>query len=117
MTRIIIFNIFFFLDFAQRLVLTGGSKELKCYNRALHELFKTFEQNLYVVVFGLIWHSCSLHGNNEDLSADSTVVPLQESQVLFTEMGMCVSQVVVHFVAKANVFCFTQKLKLYPKLI
>lgn len=83
----------------------------------MHVYDDFFEQNLYVVVFGLIWHSCSLHGNNEDLSADSTVVPLQESQALFTETGMCVSQVVVHFVAKANVFCFTQKLKLYPKLI
>lgn len=39
MTIIIIFNNFF-LDFAQRLVLTGGSKELKYYNRPLHELFK-----------------------------------------------------------------------------
>lgn len=70
-----------------------------------------------MVVFGLIWHSCSLHGSNKDLSADSTVVPLQESQVLFTETGMCVSQLVVHFVAKENVFCFNQKLKLHPKLI
>ncbi|XP_039884269.1 coiled-coil domain-containing protein 138-like isoform X4 [Simochromis diagramma] len=65
-------------DFAQRLVLTGGSKELKCYNRALHELFKAVANHPEQ-------HSCSLHGNNEDLSADSTVVPLQESQVLFTE--------------------------------
>ncbi|XP_063355072.1 coiled-coil domain-containing protein 138-like isoform X2 [Pelmatolapia mariae] len=65
-------------DFAQRLVLTGGSKELskelKCYNRALHELFKAVAN-----------HPEHLHGSNEDLSADSTVVPLQESQVLFTE--------------------------------
>ncbi|XP_005452008.1 coiled-coil domain-containing protein 138 isoform X3 [Oreochromis niloticus] len=69
-------------DFAQRLVLTGGSKELskelKCYNRALHELFKAVANHPEQ-------HSCSLHGSNEDLSADSTVVPLQESQVLFTE--------------------------------
>ncbi|CAI5656409.1 unnamed protein product [Oreochromis niloticus] len=67
-------------DFAQRLVLTGGSKELskelKCYNRALHELFKAVANHP---------EHCSLHGSNEDLSADSTVVPLQESQVLFTE--------------------------------
>ncbi|XP_031585089.2 coiled-coil domain-containing protein 138 isoform X2 [Oreochromis aureus] len=67
-------------DFAQRLVLTGGSKELskdlKCYNRALHELFKAVANHP---------EHCSLHGSNEDLSADSTVVPLQESQMLFTE--------------------------------
>lgn len=69
-------------DFTQRLVLTGGSKELKCYNRALHELFKAVANHS---------EHCSLHGNNEDLSADSTVVPLQESQVLFTETDVTLS--------------------------
>ncbi|KAA8588279.1 hypothetical protein FQN60_001473 [Etheostoma spectabile] len=68
----------------QRLTLANRSKrpskELKCYSKALHELFKavTNHPDQFVSDHGL-------DGSNEDLSGDSTAAPLQDSQVLFTE--------------------------------
>ncbi|XP_041807282.1 coiled-coil domain-containing protein 138-like [Chelmon rostratus] len=71
-------------DAVQRLVLTNRSqqpsKELKCYSKALHELFKAVTS--HPDQFG---SDRCLHGSNEDLSGDSTAAPLQDSQVLFTE--------------------------------
>ncbi|KAF1382407.1 hypothetical protein PFLUV_G00143470 [Perca fluviatilis] len=68
----------------QRLTLANRakrpSKELKCYSKALHELFKavTNHPDQFVSDHGL-------HGSNEDLIGESTAAPLQDSQVLFTE--------------------------------
>ncbi|XP_008282407.1 coiled-coil domain-containing protein 138 [Stegastes partitus] len=52
------------------------SKELKCYSEALRELFTAVTNHP---------GPCSLNDSDKDLSADSTAVPLQDSQVLFTE--------------------------------
>uniref|UniRef100_UPI0037E732A4 coiled-coil domain-containing protein 138-like n=1 Tax=Semicossyphus pulcher TaxID=241346 RepID=UPI0037E732A4 len=68
----------------QRLILANRSKrptkELKCYSKALYELFKAVTN--HPDHFG---SDRSPHGSNEDLSGDSTAAPLQDSQVLFTE--------------------------------
>ncbi|XP_073329867.1 coiled-coil domain-containing protein 138-like [Pagrus major] len=55
------------------------SKELKSYDRALHELFKavTHHPNQFA-------SDCSLQGS-DDSSGDSTAAPLQGSQLMFTE--------------------------------
>ncbi|XP_042350930.1 coiled-coil domain-containing protein 138-like [Plectropomus leopardus] len=69
---------------AQRLLLASRSKqptkELKCYSKALHELFKAVTN--HPNQFG---SDRGLHGSSEDLSEDSNAAPLQDSQVLFTE--------------------------------
>ncbi|XP_040005391.1 coiled-coil domain-containing protein 138-like isoform X2 [Xiphias gladius] len=57
-----------------------SSKELKCYSKALNELFKAVTS--HPEQFG---SDHTLHGSNEDLSGDFTPAPLQDSQVLFTE--------------------------------
>ncbi|XP_070771359.1 coiled-coil domain-containing protein 138-like [Enoplosus armatus] len=68
----------------QRLIVANRSKqpsiELKCYSKALHELFKAVTN--HPDQFG---SDRSLHGSNEDLSGDFTAAPLHDSQVLFTE--------------------------------
>ncbi|XP_053295961.1 coiled-coil domain-containing protein 138 isoform X3 [Pleuronectes platessa] len=56
------------------------SKELKCYSKALNELFKAVTN--HPEQFGS--DDNSLHGSNEDLSEDFAAAPLQDSQ-LFTE--------------------------------
>ncbi|XP_035029731.2 coiled-coil domain-containing protein 138-like [Hippoglossus stenolepis] len=56
------------------------SKELKCYSKALNELFKAVTN--HPEQFGSDHNS--LHGSNEDLSEDFAAAPLQDSQ-LFTE--------------------------------
>ncbi|XP_053295960.1 coiled-coil domain-containing protein 138 isoform X2 [Pleuronectes platessa] len=63
------------------------SKELKCYSKALNELFKAVTN--HPEQFGS--DDNSLHGSNEDLSEDFAAAPLQDSQ-LFTETGECVSE-------------------------
>nr|XP_033472899.1 coiled-coil domain-containing protein 138-like [Epinephelus lanceolatus] len=67
-----------------RLILANRSKqprkELKGYNKALHELFKAVSN--HPDQFGC---DRGLHGSNEDLSGDSTAAALQDSQVLLTE--------------------------------
>ncbi|XP_047457131.1 coiled-coil domain-containing protein 138-like isoform X2 [Mugil cephalus] len=55
-------------------------KELKSYHEALRELLKAVASHPDQFA-----SDHSLHGSNVDLSADSTVVPLQDSQLLFTE--------------------------------
>lgn len=107
------------LEAVQRLILANRSKrpskELKCYSKALHELFKAVANHpdqwvcwdySYKYRFSCLWwvfcldqntllsllrlgSDRSLHGSNEDLSGDSTAAPLQDSQVLFTETGVC----------------------------
>ncbi|XP_026233214.1 coiled-coil domain-containing protein 138 isoform X2 [Anabas testudineus] len=57
-----------------------ASKELKCYSKALHELFKAVTN--HPDQFG---SDHSQHGSNDDLSGESVVVPLQDSQMPFTE--------------------------------
>ncbi|XP_023144175.1 coiled-coil domain-containing protein 138 isoform X2 [Amphiprion ocellaris] len=68
----------------QRLILAHRSKqpskELKSYSDALRELFKAVTN-----CPDRLGTDHSLHDSEEDLSADSTAVPLQDSQVLFTE--------------------------------
>ncbi|XP_067459378.1 coiled-coil domain-containing protein 138-like isoform X1 [Thunnus thynnus] len=56
------------------------SKELKCYRKTLHELFKAISS-----CPDQFCSDSSLHGSDEDLSGDCTSTPLQDSQVLFTE--------------------------------
>ncbi|AWP12936.1 putative coiled-coil domain-containing protein 138 [Scophthalmus maximus] len=68
----------------RRLMLTHRprrqSKELKCYGRALNELFRAVAN--HPEQFG---SDHSLHGSNEDLTRDFGAAPLQDSRVLFTE--------------------------------
>ncbi|XP_044073639.1 coiled-coil domain-containing protein 138-like [Siniperca chuatsi] len=68
----------------QRLIVANRSnptsKELKCYSKALHELFKAVTN--HPDQFG---SDHSLRGSNQDLSGDFTAAPLHDSQVLFTE--------------------------------
>ncbi|GLD59967.1 coiled-coil domain-containing protein 138-like isoform X2 [Lates japonicus] len=56
------------------------SKELKCYSKALNELFRAVAN--HPKQFG---NDHSLHGSNEDLNGDFAAAPLQDSLVLFTE--------------------------------
>ncbi|XP_074515768.1 coiled-coil domain-containing protein 138 [Sebastes fasciatus] len=68
----------------RRLMLTNRSKrpskELRCYSRALHELFKAVTN--HPDQFG---SDRGLHGSNEDLSGDSIAGPFQDYQVLLSE--------------------------------
>ncbi|XP_053185124.1 coiled-coil domain-containing protein 138-like [Scomber japonicus] len=68
----------------QRLIQTHRSKqpskELKCYHKTLHELFKAISN--YPDQFS---SDSSLRGSDEDLSGDCTATTLQGSQVLCTE--------------------------------
>ncbi|XP_026150305.1 coiled-coil domain-containing protein 138 [Mastacembelus armatus] len=68
----------------QRLILAHRSNrpsgELKCYSKALHELFKAVTN--HPAQFG---GDHSLHGSNEDMNGDSIAAPLQNSHMLFTE--------------------------------
>ncbi|XP_069389586.1 coiled-coil domain-containing protein 138 isoform X3 [Paralichthys olivaceus] len=74
----------------QRLILSNRprqqSKELKCYSKALNELFKAVtnhpEHEMSFLRFGSDHNS--LQGSNEDLSEDFAAAPLQDSQP-FTE--------------------------------
>ncbi|XP_034550402.1 coiled-coil domain-containing protein 138-like isoform X2 [Notolabrus celidotus] len=56
------------------------SKDMKCYSKALHDLFKAFTN--HPDNFG---SDLSPHDSNEDLREDSTADRFQDSQVLFTE--------------------------------
>ncbi|XP_037644795.1 coiled-coil domain-containing protein 138-like [Sebastes umbrosus] len=56
------------------------SKELRCYSRALHELFKAVTNHP-----DQFDSDRGLHGSNEDLSGDSIAGPFQDSQVLLSE--------------------------------
>ncbi|XP_054471602.1 coiled-coil domain-containing protein 138-like [Anoplopoma fimbria] len=68
----------------QRLILANRSKrpskELKCYSKALHELFKAVTN--HPDQFG---SDHGLHGSNEDLSGDSTAALLQDSPLHLTD--------------------------------
>ncbi|XP_070694259.1 coiled-coil domain-containing protein 138-like [Pempheris klunzingeri] len=72
---------------AQRLILANRSKrrstELKCYSKALQDLFKAVANHP-----DQLGGDRSPHGSNEDLSGHFTAAPLQDSQVLFTETDM-----------------------------